>query len=343
MWSQGLKPEQKSRHLVVVAIICVTLLSVLVWFNVAERYPIAVDLFGDGQYGPHFECNANFAVQGFPLVHTTISEHYPGKQITTRSGAAACTNLALAIISIVIAWRWLGRRLRIRGLQLNVRELLVASIAIGVLIGLITQRYRLHSRQVEFLRETQLDAEWHWFDPLGIRRSADDPIWTWGDVIVSLGDFSDVRQLASVPGKDHIRVLRIHGFYFEDLHVLAEFDHLEAIDFMMVGYGSKGGDPNDDPEFLKCIPYLMKCRSLVGLNLYEAGLTDADLAALSQLQDLQNMNLAPNYEITDSGLKHLHRLQSLRKLSLKKTDLVSNEAISDLQKALPECEVNVYR
>jgi hypothetical protein len=67
-------------------------------------------------------------------------------------------------------------------------------------------------------------------------------------------------------------------------------------------------------------------------------LTDTGLANFAELTQLESLNFPASVNLTDAGLHHLKRLSGLRSLGIEGS--FSDAAISDLQKALPNCKIN---
>ena len=74
-----------------------------------------------------------------------------------------------------------------------------------------------------------------------------------------------------------------------------------------------------------------------GLHLTNQRVTDAELACLKGLTDLQGLSLHST-DITDAGLEHLKGLKNLEALRLERTQ-VTDEGVKKLQQALPNCSI----
>jgi uncharacterized membrane protein/mono/diheme cytochrome c family protein len=88
----------------------------------------------------------------------------------------------------------------------------------------------------------------------------------------------------------------------------------------------------------KTIAELSKFKNLNRLHLEFTNVTDAGLKNLKSAQSLQYLNLIGT-AITDQGLKELGTLKTLRTLYLWQTK-VTPQGVADLQKALPDTEIN---
>jgi Leucine Rich repeat len=67
-------------------------------------------------------------------------------------------------------------------------------------------------------------------------------------------------------------------------------------------------------------------------------LRDADLEALTSVPHLREVDLSRT-RITDRGLRHLHRIRTLRHVHLEYTPRVTTAGVAALQEALPACAV----
>ncbi len=74
------------------------------------------------------------------------------------------------------------------------------------------------------------------------------------------------------------------------------------------------------------------------LHLSGSTVTDAGLATVSDLRDLENLNLKST-GVTDAGLRRLEGMKKLRLLDLRSCPALTREGIARLQKALPNCEI----
>ena len=67
-------------------------------------------------------------------------------------------------------------------------------------------------------------------------------------------------------------------------------------------------------------------------------ITDAGLAHLVGLTNLQTLNLSDCYQITDAGLVHLKGLTNLKTLVLMQTQ-ITDAGVAELKQALPKCRL----
>ncbi len=87
------------------------------------------------------------------------------------------------------------------------------------------------------------------------------------------------------------------------------------------------------------INLLSQLRQLRCLDLDGTTITDVALATVGTLVSLEELWLEST-AITDAGVKHLRNLRRLQFLSLEYCDGVSDEAIAELQSALPDLRVH---
>ena len=85
--------------------------------------------------------------------------------------------------------------------------------------------------------------------------------------------------------------------------------------------------------------HLASLTSLRRLHLEKTKVSDDGLARLAKLENLSYLNLYQT-GVTDSGLTHLEGLKNLKNLYLWQTK-VTPDGASDLQQALPDCEINL--
>ncbi len=99
------------------------------------------------------------------------------------------------------------------------------------------------------------------------------------------------------------------------------------------------------------LEHLSNLPKLRTLRLQGTAIDDSSLASLHQLSSLENVMLAGT-PITDTGVEHLRMLDGLKVIYLHDTGRgvprdvpqgVTDNAIADLQKSLPNCHVNGVR
>lgn len=82
---------------------------------------------------------------------------------------------------------------------------------------------------------------------------------------------------------------------------------------------------------------MKQASKITGLHLYESKVTDAGLAHLKGIDNIEHINLS-NTAITDAGLAHFKGMTKLRLLIVNGTK-VTDSGIADLKNALPELQV----
>ncbi len=85
------------------------------------------------------------------------------------------------------------------------------------------------------------------------------------------------------------------------------------------------------------LKHVKELSNLRELSLWTTAVTDAGIADLTGLADLEKLQL-PHTKITDAAVGHLSKMKSLRELTLP-DDIISNEAVARLKKALPDCRM----
>jgi len=139
-----------------------------------------------------------------------------------------------------------------------------------------------------------------------------------------------------------------HVFILLVLPASAWSDEAAAVKFVeklggqVERYKDAGGEPVlvvrlDRTEITdKGLKQLAGLKNVKVLNLYDTKVTDAGLKGLAALKDLEALDLRAT-PVTDKGLKELTPLKQLRQLLLDKG--ISDDAVTALQKALPDCKV----
>jgi Leucine-rich repeat (LRR) protein len=83
------------------------------------------------------------------------------------------------------------------------------------------------------------------------------------------------------------------------------------------------------------MPAVGKLKNLKRLNLDKTQVTDMGLASLKELDQLEYLHLGSNLNVTDAGLTELHGLKNLKHLVITFIPSISDDAVAELQKALP--------
>jgi Leucine-rich repeat (LRR) protein len=84
---------------------------------------------------------------------------------------------------------------------------------------------------------------------------------------------------------------------------------------------------------------LAELKGLELLSLWLPALSDATLKMAGKLQGLTALELTGCSKFTDAGFAHLRESKSLRSVRVLDCDGISEEAMDQLRKALPKCEV----
>jgi hypothetical protein len=113
----------------------------------------------------------------------------------------------------------------------------------------------------------------------------------------------------------------------EGLRVFEKMPQVLAIGF---GDGDVIGDEG--------VAHLKSLSKLVELHLDSPRITDVGLAHLKGLKNLEVLTLT-GPQITDASIAHLKGLVKLRSLFIPRTAKVSEVAMRDLAKALPNCDI----
>lgn len=141
-------------------------------------------------------------------------------------------------------------------------------------------------------------------------------------------DLERTGQLAAFPGSENIKSLSAGTAEIDMVPSLDRFQKLEAVDLCFA--------MGRDARLL--LRALVRCRSMKGINLYESGVKDEDLAVLAEMQQLIQLELSGNREVTDHGLASLESMSTLRVLGLYGTS-VTPAGVARLRAVLPECDV----
>ncbi len=305
----------------------------------------------DGPYGSFFFCGVSEVAHGWPM---TVLRHDgdvtpPGMVISAWrigdnvrfSPAALLVNLALLAAGTVLVGWLVGRRLRGRGWQFTLFDVLTVTLSVSLVAALAALRYRTHQAQVarcELAGSSFNYAERQPFGPYWLRNITGPQYWEWGDLQIAV-DVVHSDEIAELPGKSTIKVLRIENVQVDAMPSLDGYDSLQAIHMGLANYASATYTGDGDPPLLPCLRQIARCESIQALNLYDSTVTDRCLQELSQMPNLIGLELADNREITDAGLEYLASLTRLRKLGLVGTG-VSQEGVERLQARLPECEIH---
>lgn len=345
-------PNDSTKRGAAPAIIAAALLAAACLLaNIPGNPVVGPSILSDGKYGPHFECGVESMVHGWPFAYLRHDGHHtpagngpsawtPGENSRFTPAALAANVTLLTIITTALAWI-VRRRIQAKGWRFEVIHLMLAIAAVSAITAGITARRRQHQAQVAWLQRGQRDilfAEWQPFGPYWLRAITEPHYWSWGDRLVA-AEIEHSDEIATLPGKAGIKVLRIITVRCDAMPPLDDFDNLVAIDMSLVNYDYANFAGDSDPEFWPCLSVISQCGSLQGLNLYETDVTDRGLQELAQMPNLRHLELSANPGVTDDGLSHLASITSLQKLGLRGTR-VTTTGVEKLRAALPDCEID---
>ncbi len=99
----------------------------------------------------------------------------------------------------------------------------------------------------------------------------------------------------------------VAGWTRDDLEYLRYLSGLSTL--------SAYGTPIDDKD----IPLLLENSTIVNLHLEKTAITDSGLALLAKANWLEDVSFGQNDRITDQGLRHLGKIKSLQRISVRQT------------------------
>lgn len=243
--------------------------------------------------------------------------------------------------TLVVFWlvrRWIARR----GYRFGIQDLLVAMIGIALVVGWASQRYRMHRAQLEYMRTQELPdyhVTWESLAPLWLCNLTGSEAWSWGDRLVYVHPWP--HQLASVPGKSAIKVVRLTSLHRRSIEALPEFNHLRVLDF---SYPRPPTREPVDMNWEECLRIVARCASIESISFEAAGgLSNSDLQYMVALPKLQRLELGVGSSRTEEGFirsteevfVQLAKIKTLRRLGTN--GAMSEEGLKKLQQALPEC------
>ena len=184
-------------------------------------------------------------------------------------------------------------------------------------------------------------------------------IWSVALLALSLGMASAEGQGKKQPAESEQKAIQAINTAGGIVREIAQNDDRLEVDYQL-GSSSpiEGQAPLTDEHLaiLKDLPKIVHLRlgstsvtdqglshleglpNLTRLNLKRTKITDVGLKHLGNLKNLTYLNLYAT-EISDTGLLHLKNLSKLKKLYLWQTK-VTKAGVADLQKALPQLDVN---
>ncbi len=184
-------------------------------------------------------------------------------------------------------------------------------------------------------------------------------IWSVALVALSLGMASAEGQGKEQPAESEQKAIQAIEAAGGRVREIAQDDDRLEVDYHLGSFSPiEGQAPLNDEHLaiLKDLPkivylylgstsvtdqglsHLQGLPNLTKLNLERTKITDVGLKHLGTLKNLTHLNLYGT-EIGDAGLLHLKNLSKLKKLYLWQTK-VTKAGVADLQKALPQLDVN---
>jgi hypothetical protein len=345
-----MNPAPKRRH--VVAIITAGLfVSLFAIANIPGAPVVGPSILQDGKYGPHFQCNYQGLVHGWPLTFLIHEGHHrptdyslsPWRigQISEFRPVLLLMNVAFLLLGSIVAGLLVQRHIQKHRWRFQLLHLMAATLVVAMVAAYLTHRSQVHRAQVRQMERAGAvntdSAEWQPFGPYWLRSLTGAQYWHWADRLAA-ADIGHSDEIAELAGRTAIRVLRIQTVRCDAMPSLDDYDDLLAIDMFMVNYDYSDRNDNSEPELWPCLHVIAQCDSIQGLNFYDAGVTNRGLQELARMPNLRNLELASNLDVTDEGLVHLASIRSLQKLGLSGTG-VTKQGVQRLQTALPHCEI----
>ncbi len=331
----------------VAALAAVIFASAFALANVPGRPVLRPIVLLDSKYSLPFECNARLVQRGWPLVFLEHYGHYaPGGDGPSawRMGVISevrpgflCVNLTFALLGILGTGWFVRHRIRKRGWRFGMIHLLLAVLCVSIICAFVTHRFQVHRAQVAHLAHTKSNGlsyeEWQPFGPFWLRELTGPQFWAWGDTLIAAHINHSYDEIAALPGKSGIEVLRIRASYSDAMPSLEDYDNLVAVDLTMPRFD------DSNPGADAVIREIAQCPTLQGLNVPAAGVTNRGVQELSRLPNIRKIELSGNSRITDDGLMYLESAKSLQRIVLWDT-AVTREGVERLQKALPHCDID---
>mmetsp|Transcript_29521 Transcript_29521/g.83272 ORF Transcript_29521/g.83272 Transcript_29521/m.83272 type:complete len:298 (+) Transcript_29521:531-1424(+) len=88
---------------------------------------------------------------------------------------------------------------------------------------------------------------------------------------------------------------------------------------------------------------LQNLTGIVSLNLSDCSLSDAALRHIQTLPNLASLDVSRNFQLTSSGIQHLHSMSSLRWIDLTSCSAVSSQAARTLSSCQQNNQIQVHR
>ena len=335
------------------ALSAILVAAVFAFANIPGKPVLRPNVLLDHKYRLPFECETRLVQRGWPLVFLEHHGHYaPGADGPSawRTGVISeihpgflCVNLVFATLGILGTGWFVRHRIRKYGWRFGMIHLLLAVFCVSMICAFVAHRFHVHCAQLAHLAHTKSNGfryeEWQPFGPYWLRELTGPQFWAWGDTLISARINHSYDEIAALPGKSGIKVLRIQSPYSGAMPSLEDYDNLIAVDLTMprVDDSNPGGD-SSNPGGDSVIRELAQCPTLQGLNVPAAGVTNRGVQELSRLPNIKKIELSGNRRITDDGLVYLESAKSLQEVVLWNT-AVTREAVKRLQKALPHCMI----
>lgn len=140
---------------------------------------------------------------------------------------------------------------------------------------------------------------------------------------------ASLRELKNLPNLESL-ILPFTSVTDAGLKELEALDRLKELYLVNSGVHGEG------------LRQLRSLKNLRALSLAHSEITDAGLAGLRDLVSLEKLDLIST-NFSDQGLRELYGLKNLKELNLLRFDqqriTLSDSAVEDLQKALPNCQI----
>jgi len=140
-----------------------------------------------------------------------------------------------------------------------------------------------------------------------------------------------LNGMAILEKAKHLKGLDLTGFALTDESIvhITELRNLEHLDLLRNPLLTDQG-----------VAHIARLTNLKYLDLRACkNLTDASLKHIAACKNLEKLDISQLPLLTDAGLKHLHVLADLKYLRIDQFKDFSADAIADLQRALPNCEI----
>ena len=142
---------------------------------------------------------------------------------------------------------------------------------------------------------------------------------------------SGAGALKDLPNLKSLRFGGCTKMTSEAARACAQLTQLESLQFFHMGAS--------DEDVATITPLAGNLKHFVVASQFNGKLTEAALAHLAKLKNLESLKFGEVIVTYEDGLKHLIALKNLKKLDLDKLG-ASEEDINKLKAALPGCEIN---